>query len=101
MDSTFTETSHKQNDIFADKTDLINECLNQFNEFTFTINEVCNHATNFGRTLQALENITVPEVIGGDQVNKAPSKRIKNSAHLTDSLDTFAKYLKEFLKEFQ
>lgn len=69
----------------------ITECLKQFSEFTNAINEVCNHASVFGRTLQSLEEMTVPEIIGNQQVQKIPSSKIKSSALLLDSLDTFSK----------
>lgn len=83
--------SNKSHDIFANTTNSINECLKQFNDFTYAINEVCNQASMFGRSLQSLEEMKNPEIIGGAQTNMIPSTRMNGSAHLTDSLDTFAK----------
>lgn len=69
----------------------INESLKQFTDFTNAINEVCNQANVFGRSLQSLEDMSVPEIIGSDQVQKVPSHRMKNNGLLQDSLDTFSK----------
>lgn len=69
----------------------INESLKQFTDFTNAINEVCNQANVFGRSLQTLEEMCVPEIIGSEQVQKIPSNRMKNSGLLLDSLDTFSK----------
>jgi hypothetical protein len=83
--------NYKTVNIFSNTTNSINECLKQFNDFTFAINEVCNQASMFGRSLQSLEDLTIPEIIGGEQAKKTPSKKFKSGAHLTDSLDTFSK----------
>lgn len=69
----------------------IHESLKQFTDFTNAINEVCNQANVFGRSLQVLEDMSVPEIIGSDQIPKVPSNRMKNSGLLLDSLDTFSK----------
>lgn len=90
MSSSYGKPSNRTNDMFAKTTSSINECLSQFNDFTFAINEVCNQASMFGRSLQVLEDMTVPEIIGEQQKIMHP-KKFKNSSHLTDSLDTFTK----------
>lgn len=70
----------------------INECLKQFSEFTNAINEVCNQASVFGRSLQSLEEMSAPEIIGSQQVQLIPLNKFKNTPLLLDSLDTFCKW---------
>jgi hypothetical protein len=70
----------------------ISECLKQFNDFTNCMNEVCNQANLLGRSLQSLEELAMPELIGRDQVTmKSQPNIFKKSTHLADSLDTFSK----------
>lgn len=75
-----------------DNTDsAINDCLKQFNDLTTALNDVCNLANNLGRSLEALEYMTIPEIIAGEQVKKTPTPKFKHGAALSDSLDTFSK----------
>lgn len=78
-------------DIYESTKFTINESLNQFNDFANSINEVCNQASLIARSLQSLGDMVIPELIGMEQVKKAPPRKFKNSAHLMDSLDTFSK----------
>jgi hypothetical protein len=90
MATSFKNPRNKTN-IFASKKLAINDCLLQFNDLSNAIIEVCNVATHFGRSLQSLEELAMPEIIGSEQVKQAQSKKFNRSAHLMDSLDTFNK----------
>lgn len=81
----------KQYDVYDNKKFAINECLKQFNDLTNALNEVCNQANMFGRCLQSLEELTMPEIVGQKRVKKIYSAKFNRSAHLVDSLDTFSK----------
>ena len=74
----------------------IKECLKQFSDFTNAINEVCNLANVFGRSLQSLEQMSAPEIIGGRQIQKMQLNKFKNTPLLLDSLDTFCKIMLAF-----
>lgn len=105
MASNFPKSSRKPVDIYAETTNAINESLKQFNDFTAAINEVCKQASIFGRSLQSLEDITVPEVVGGEQaqiqLKKPSSQKFTNSAHLSDSLVTFSKIMMSFSEKLK
>lgn len=69
----------------------INQCLKQFNNLANAVNDACSQAALLGRSLRSLDEIAVPEVIGGNQVNEnSSSKKYNSSAHLVDSLETFS-----------
>lgn len=93
MASSFPKQSNssRKHDIYDNTKFAINECLKQFNDFTNCINEVCNQASLFGRSLQSLEDIALPEIVGAQQLKLTQSRQFKNSAYLMDSLDTFSK----------
>lgn len=81
-----------KHDIYENTKFSINECLKQFNEFTNCLNEVCNQASLLGRSLQSLDDIVIPEVIGATQTKLLNrSKRFESSAYLMDALDAFSK----------
>lgn len=70
----------------------INESIKHFNEFTNSINEVCKHATLFARSLQSLEEVAMPEVIGSSTYLKVSKKKIFDpTEHLVETLETLAK----------
>lgn len=90
---TFIMTSSLSNktNIYANTKAAISLALKQFHDFTNALNEVCNQASVLGRSLQSLNELSNPEIIGGEQLQKEPTRRFKSGAHLMDSLDTFAK----------
>lgn len=78
-------------DIYESRKLVIDESLKHFSELTQALDEVCNQASLVGRSLHALEDLVIPEIIGKDQIKKVPSQKFKTSAHLMDTLDTFSK----------
>lgn len=94
MASSFPKQSNssRKHDIYETTKISINECLKQFCDFTNCINEVCNQASLIVRSLQSLEKVVIPEVVGTHQPPELnPSTKFHNSAYLMDSLDTFSK----------
>ena len=84
-------------DVYENTTSSITTINQQFHDFAAAINEVCNQASLFGRSLQSLEDLTIPEIIGSGQVNFKPKKlsthKFTSSEHLSDSFVTFAKWV--------
>lgn len=68
----------------------INECIKQLNEFTNSVNEVCNRANLFVHSLQALENVASPEVIGSSMNLKSPKKIFDSTGHLCEIFHTLS-----------
>lgn len=93
MASLFPDSSTEL-DIYQNTKLAIDESLKQFSDFSKLIEEVCNQARLIGRSLQSLEDVVVPEIIGQKQVRKVSSRKFKNNALLMDSLDTFSMYPK-------
>ncbi|CRK86659.1 CLUMA_CG000495, isoform A [Clunio marinus] len=81
---------------FVNTTNAVETCLKQFDEFTNSLNEVCNQASLLSRSLKSLEEFVMPEIIGRENVEKMPSSNFKSSEHLMDSLVTFSKIMMSF-----
>lgn len=75
---------------YENKKHIISESIKHFNELTNSINEVCRNANRFASSLQSLEDVAMPEVIGSSTYLKVPKKKIFDSTeHLIETLDTF------------
>lgn len=72
------------NNVYESTKLAINECIKQLNEFTNSLNEVCNRANLLAQSLQSLENVATPEVIGSSTYLKAPKNIFDCSAHLCE-----------------
>lgn len=91
MTSAIPKRKDSKTEIYENTKAAINDCLKQFNSLTNSLNDVCNQASLLGKSLQSLEEFTIPEIVGDEQVKKVPSRKFKYSAPLTDALDTFSK----------
>ena len=72
------------NNVYESTKLAINECIKQLNEFTNSLNEVCNRANLLAHSLQSLENVATPEVIGSSMYLKAPKNIFDSAEHLCE-----------------
>lgn len=72
------------NNVYESTKLAINECIKQLNEFTNSLNEACNRANLLAHSLQSLENVATPEVIGSSMHHKAPKNIFDSSEHLCE-----------------
>lgn len=82
----------KKANTYENTKHAIDESIKHFNEFTNSINDVCKYANRFASSLQSLEDVAMPQVLGSSTYLKVQKKKIfDRSEHLIETLDTLAK----------
>lgn len=82
--------NEKRETVHQAKKRVMRESIKKLNELTESLNEVCKCANQFALSLQSLEDIAMPEVIGNKMYLKVPKKKIfDNTGHLMETLTTF------------
>lgn len=90
MASGYTAPTGRGKSPLMDKKLAINDCLKQFRDVSDAFNEVCKLTALFGRSLQSVEDLVVPDVIGSGLLS-IPPKKYNAGDHLANSLDTINK----------
>lgn len=78
------EQKSSGNNVYESTKLAINECIKQLNEFTNSLNETCNRANLLAHSLQSLENVATPEVVGSSMHLKAPKNIFDSAEHLCE-----------------
>jgi hypothetical protein len=66
----------------------INNCIKRLNEFTNSLNEMCRRTNSLACSLQSLENVAEPEVIGKSLFLRVPKKIFDAAEHLKEVTQT-------------
>lgn len=82
--SSTTQQQQQKSNVYETTKFAINECIKQLNEFTNSLNEVCNRANLVALSLQSLENVVSPEVIGSSVHFKAQKNIFDSTGHLCE-----------------
>lgn len=90
MASGYTAPTGRESPLM-DKKLAINDCLKQFRDVSDAFNELCKLTALFGRSLQSVEDLVMPDIIGSGPVLSIPPKKYSAGDHLTNSLDTINK----------
>lgn len=78
-------------DVYEGKKLAVDECIKQLNEFTNSLNEVCHRANSLALSMQSLENVISPEVIGSSMHFRAPKNIFDSTGHLCEIVHTMRK----------